>query len=98
MISELAGGLGFSTTQTKNLRMIVDTAADLSVELSKQQATYVLGSGQVGSTFGDEDMEDVSQAQGGQGRAVQAVVFPSLKKVGQPGNMGTVISKAQVVV
>ncbi|KAG7006703.1 cytosolic fe-S cluster assembly factor NAR1 [Physcia stellaris] len=69
MTSEFAGGLGASNSQTKNLQMIVDTAADLSVELAKQQATYVLGSDQVNSIFESETMEDVSQAQGGRGRA-----------------------------
>lgn len=96
MTSDLAGGLGASNSQTKNLQMIVDTAADLLVELAKQQAAYVLGSDQVNSIFESEIMEDVSQAQDGRGRAVQVVVFPSLKKVA--GSTGTVISKAQVVV
>ena len=98
MISELADGLGASTAQAKNLQMIVDTAADLSVDLGKQQATYVIASDQLGSTFESENMEDVSQVQGGRGRAVQAVVFPSLRKTSQPGNVSTIISKAQVVI
>ena len=96
MISELADGLGASNSQTKNLQMIVDTAADLSVELDKQQAMYVIGPAQINSRFESETMEDVSQAQDGTGRAVQAVVSPSLKKV--TGSTGTIISKAQVVI
>lgn len=96
VISELAGGLGAPHSQTKNLLMIVDTAADLSVELDKQQATYVIRSDQVNSRFESESMEDVSQVRDGSGRAVQAVVFPSLKKV--TGSTGMVISKAQVVI
>ena len=98
MISEIAGGRGPSSAQTKNLQTIVDAAADLSIELNKQQATYVMESDQAGSTFVSDTMDDVSQMQGGKGKTVQAVVFPALRKVSQTGHLGTVISKAQVVV
>ena len=98
MVSEIAQHIGTPTSFKRNLQMIVDTAADLSVDLAKQQASYFIGPDQAGGIFDSENMEDVLQAEAGKGRTVLAVVFPSLKKVNRPSNQVTVLSKAQVVI
>ena len=98
MVSEIAQNTGTSASCARNLQTIVDTAADLSVDLAKQQASYFIGPDQVGGIFESENMEDVSQAEAGRGRTVQAIVFPSLKKVIRPSNQVTVLSKAQVII
>ena len=98
MATEIARTVGNPTSRTKSLQTIVDTAAELSVDLGKQQASYIIGSEQVGGTLEDDNMEDVSQGQTGRGRIVRAIVSPALKKVSQPGNQVTVIAKAQVVI
>ena len=98
MTTEIARGISASGTRSRSLQVIVDNASELAMDLGKQQAAYVIGSDQVGVAFDAESMEDVSQTQTGRGRPVQAIVFPSLKKVIQPGGQSTVVSKAQVVI
>ena len=98
MVSEIAQHTGTPNSFKRNLQMIVDTAADLSVDLAKQQASYFIGPDQAGGIFDSESMEDVSQAESGRGRTVMAIVFPSLRKVIRPSNQVTVLSKAQVAI
>ena len=98
MMFEIARSAGTSPSRRKNLQAIVQTAADISVDLGQQQAHYVFVFDQVGGTFDSETMEDVSQAQVGHGQMVLAIVFPSLKKSVQNGSKVTVVSKAQVLI
>ena len=96
-------GLGYSEQRSGQMYKIVNSVAILVSDLMRQKASYdlVMEKG----TFDSVSMEDALQDHGEetlQGKPVQCVVFPAVKKWEDGGERGTnrgrVISKAQVVV
>ena len=105
MTSNLAG-LGPSDGRLSHLNQVVEMAAILAMDLAKQRALFKVIMDRPGSTtFDATSMEDVLQDHKGeklQGRPIQSVVFPAVKRWGDDSGNGYdtehTISKAQVLV
>lgn len=105
MTSNLAG-LGPSDARLKQLRQVVDSAANLALDLGKQRAVFKIIMERPGvTTFDASTMEDALQDNKGEnlrGRPIQIVVFPAVVKWGDDlragHDNGRTISKAQVLV
>ena len=105
MTSNLAG-LGYSEARLNQLNQTVEAAAGLALDLAKQRALFKIIMGDPGVTeFDATTMEDVLQdhkAEILQGRPIQGIVFPAVKRWGDhSGNgyeRGHTVSKAQVLV
>ncbi|KAL9116529.1 MAG: hypothetical protein Q9187_006945 [Circinaria calcarea] len=104
MTSNLAG-LGPSEARLKQLRQVVDSAANLALDLGKQRALFKIIMERPGiKTFDASSMEDALQDNKGenlQGRPIQIVVFPAVVKweddLRAGHDSGRTISKAQVL-
>ena len=104
MTSNLAG-LGPSDGRLSHLSQVVEMAATLAMDLAKQRALFKVIMDRPGSTtFDATSMEDVLQEHKGeklQGRPIQSVVFPGVKRWGDNSGNGYdveyTISKALVL-
>ena len=99
------GGQGYSQTRFSQLQGIVEMAATLAVDLTKQRSSFGMTMTRPGTPFNVSTMNDVLQdraAETLQDRKVQIAVFPLIEKLGGGGatNGGrkVVISRAQVLV
>ena len=105
MTSNLAG-LNPSDGRLSHLTQVVEMAASLAMDLAKQRPLFKLIMDRPGITaFDATSMEDVLQERRGdnlQGRPIQSVVFPAVKRWGDESGNGYdhefTVSKAQVLV
>ena len=104
MTSKLSG-LEYSEARLGHLRRIVEAAANLATDLGKQTVLCRVILDKPGTTFDAESMEDVLQDRSGdvlQGRPIQSVVFPSVKRWGDESGKNydkcITIMRAQVLV
>ena len=101
MAADIAG-LGASELRASQMHKIVNSVATLASDLAQQKSTYDLSMER--GVFDSVSMEDALQDYSEdrlQGKPVQCVVFPAVKKwedgIDRGSTRGRVISKAQVL-